>query len=52
MEPFYGILLLLLGLIVTFVFFYIWLRIQMPKKPKDPEDNEVLRRSGLLDDSE
>ena len=49
MELLYGLGLLLVGLFATITFFWIWFKIQEPTKKPDPEDNEVLRRSGLLD---
>ena len=52
MELIYGLGMLLLGTVATIVFFCVWIKIQEPKKKPDPEDNEVLKRSGLLDDSE
>ncbi len=49
MEPIYGIALLLLGLCVTFGFFWVWFKIQIPKKEDTSEGHEVLKRSKLLD---
>lgn len=48
MELIYGLGMLLLGLIVTVTFFWLWFKIHVPAK-KDNNDNEVLKRSGLLD---
>ena len=52
MELIYGLGMLLLGTMATVAFFWVWIKIQEPTKKPDPEDNEVLKRSGLLDDSE
>ena len=50
MDLLYGLGLLLVGTLATVTFFWIWFKIQEPEKKPDPEDNEVLRRSGFLDD--
>ncbi len=52
MELLYGLGMLLLGMIATLTFFWAWFKIQEPTKKPDPEDNEVLRRSGLLKDED
>lgn len=50
MEPIYGLGLLILGLIATVGFFFLWFKIMTPKKKPDPEQNAVLRKSGFLGD--
>ena len=56
MEPMFGILLLIIGVVVTVGFFFSWVAIQgffqKPKSKEELESNEVLRRSGLLKDDQ